>query len=102
MFNGIRPQPTNKWFNSAHLQNKFLICRKTPSNTFGLDKLDFVDHKSPCCFRKKDFLKTKISDRDFPLGTPLPSPPSKKKQVALEKSLILLTCGGPAAATEGV
>ena len=34
MFNGVRPEPTNKRFNSAYLQIKFLICRKTHSNTF--------------------------------------------------------------------
>ena len=34
MFNGIRPEPTNKRFNSAHLQIKFLVCRKIHSNTF--------------------------------------------------------------------
>ena len=37
MLNGIRPQPTHKRFNSACLQNKFLICRKIPSNILGLD-----------------------------------------------------------------
>ena len=34
MFNGIRLEPTNKRFNSAYLQNKYLICRKIHSNTF--------------------------------------------------------------------
>ena len=38
MFNGIRPVPTNKRFNSAYLQIKYLICRKIHSNTVRLDK----------------------------------------------------------------
>ena len=38
---------------------------------------------------------------DFQLGTSPPSLPSKKK-VALEKSLRLHTCGGPAATAEGM
>ena len=42
MFNGIRPEPTNKRFNSAYLQIKFLICRKIHSNTFWLDKTFFL------------------------------------------------------------
>ena len=41
-------QPTQKWFNSAYLQNKFRICIKIASNTLGLDAIFFpVDHKSP-------------------------------------------------------
>ena len=52
--------------------------------------------------KKKIFWKQKKSEWDFQLGTSLPSPPSKKKQVALKKSLRLHTHGGPAAAAEQV
>ena len=38
MFNGIRPEPTNKRFNSAYLQIWYLISRKIHSITFWLDK----------------------------------------------------------------
>ena len=38
MFNGIRPEPTDKRLNSASLQIYFLICRKIHSITFWLDK----------------------------------------------------------------
>ena len=34
LFKEIRPQLTNKWFNSAYLQVKYLICRKIHSNIF--------------------------------------------------------------------
>ena len=77
MINVIRPVSTNKRFNSAYLQIKYL--RKIHSNTFWLDKIFPVDHKSPWCCRQKDFLKTRKSGSDFLLGTILPSPPSKKK-----------------------
>ena len=50
----------------------------------------------------KKKLKAKKSERDFQLGTPPPSPPSKKKQLALDKSLRLHTRGGPAAAAKAV
>ena len=33
---GISLEPTNKRFNSAYLQNSFVICRKFSSDTFGL------------------------------------------------------------------
>ena len=101
MFNGIRPEPTNKPFNSAYLQIKFLICRKIHSNTFWLDETFLVDHKSPWCFREKDFLKTKKSEWDFQLGT-LRQAHHVKIKVALEKSLRLHTRRGPAAAAEAV
>ena len=51
---------------------------------------------------KKILWKQKKSELDFQLGTPPPSPQSKKKQVAIEKSLRLHTRRGPAAAAEGV
>ena len=102
MFNGIRQEPTNKRFNSAYLQIKYPISRKIHINTFWLEKLFPVDHKSPWCSTNKDFLKTKKSKWDFQLGTPRPSPPSKTKQVSLEKSLRLHTRGSPAAAAEVV
>ena len=38
----------------------------------------------------------------FSIGDPPPSPPSKKKQVALEKSLRLHKRGSPAATAEAV
>ena len=38
MFNGIRPERTNKWLNSAYLQIKFVIRRKIHSNTVWLDQ----------------------------------------------------------------
>ena len=38
MVKGIWPVPTNKWFNSAYLENKFLISGKKYSNTFWLDE----------------------------------------------------------------
>ena len=85
MFNGIRPEATCKRFNSAYLQNEFLICRKnfqqyllTSRNFFLL----IISHH--VVLEKKGFLKTKKSESDFQLGTHPPSRPSKKKQVALE------------------
>ena len=53
-------------------------------------------------FKKKDFLKTKQKQTDFLMGTPTPSPPSKKKHVDLENSLRVHTYGGPAADAEAV
>ena len=51
---------------------------------------------------KKIYISIKKLGPDFQLGTPPQSPPSKKKQVALEKSLSLHTCGISAAAAEAV
>ena len=79
----IGPVPTNKWFKSAYLQIKYLIPRKIHSNTFWLEKLFPVDHKSPWCLRNKR-LKKKKWEWDFQLGTPLPSPPSKKNKYPLK------------------
>ena len=89
MFKGIRLEPTNKQFNSAYLQIKYLISRKLHNNTL----FTF--------FRKKDFLKTKKSEWDFWLDPPA-KPAKQKKKVALEKLLSLHTRGSPAAAEEAV
>ena len=91
MFNGIRPQPPNKWFNSAYLQNKFLICRKIPSNRPGCQVV----------LEKKIFWKQKNQNQIFNWGSPRQARQAKK-QVAFENSLRLNTCKGPAAAAEAV
>ena len=57
MFNGIWPERTNKRFNSAYLQYKFLICRKIPSNTFWLYKTCSCWSQFNLMFKKKDFKK---------------------------------------------
>ena len=57
MFNVIRPEPTDKRFNSAYLQIKFLFSRKFHSNTFWLHKIFFCWSQVIMMFKKK--LKTK-------------------------------------------
>ena len=102
MLNGIRPEPTPKRFNSAYLQKKILICKKKfPVILFDNTKLFLADHKSQCCLRKKDLLKTKILQSNFQLGTPRQARRAKK-QVALENSLRLHTRRGLAAPAEAV
>ena len=66
MYNGIRPEPTDKRFNSAYLEIKYLILRKIHSTTF------LTRQKSPWCLRRKDFFETKTLEWDFHLGTPPP------------------------------
>ena len=89
MLNGIRPEPTRKRFNSAYLQNNFLIYRKKiHSNTFWLDKtFSYWSQVTMLCLIF--FLKTKKSEPDFTLGPPTKS--AKQKKVALENSLRLHT-----------
>ena len=97
MFNGIWPEPTNKRFNSAYLQIKYLIFRKIHSNTFWLDKTFIFSSQVTMMFQKKRFFENKkirvrFSIVDFPA-----KPAKQKKQVALKKSLRLHTRGTPAA-----
>ena len=92
MFNGIRPKHTNKQFNSAYLQIKFLISRKIHSHTFWLDKT----------FRKNRFYENKKIVVRFSIGDPPRQARQAKKQVAHEKSLRLHTRGGLAEAAEAV
>ena len=101
MFNGIRPEPTNKRFDSAYLQINFLICRKIHSDTF-LTRRNFslliTSHHE--VLEKKDFFKTKKMESDFFIRDPIAKPAKQKKQVALEKSFRLQTRGGLVAAAE--
>ena len=102
MFNGIWPEPTNKRFNSAYLQIKYLIFRKIQSNTFLLDKTFIFSSQVTMMFQKKRFFENKkirvrFSIVDFPA-----MPAKQKKQVALQKSLRLHTRGAPVAAAERV
>ena len=102
MFNGIWPKPTNKRFNSAYLQIKYLISNKIHTNTFRLDKTFIFSSQVTVMFQKKRFFKNKkirvrFSIVDFPA-----KPAIKKKQLALKKLLRLHTCGTPAAAAEQV
>ena len=53
-------------------------------------------------FKKKDLLKTKKNGVRFSIGNTPAKPAKQKNQVALEKSLKLLTRGGPVAAAEAV
>ena len=84
MFNGIWPEPTNKPFNSAYLQIKYLILRKIHSNTIWLDKTLSCRSQVTMMFQKKRFFENKKSEWDFQLGTSLPSPPSKKNKLLLK------------------
>ena len=80
-----------------------LFLEKFTVIPFDWTKLFPVDHKSPWCFRKKDFLKMKkkIGVR-FLIEDPPAKPAKQKKKVALEKSLRLHTRGGPAVAAKGL
>ena len=79
MFNEIRLEPTNKRCNSVYLQLNFLFVEKFTVIPFEYMKLFPVDHKSPWCFRKQYFLKTKKLERDFELGDPRQARKAKKK-----------------------
>ena len=93
----------DKQFNSAYLQYKFLICRKVPTNAFWLDKTYSCWSQVNMLFEKKRFIKKKKNQNQIFIWGPPPAKPAKqKKKVALENSLRLHTCGGPAAATEAV
>ena len=97
MFNGIWPEPTNKRFNSAYLQIKYLIFfEKFTIIHFDYTKLLSFHHKSPWCFKNKK-IRVRFSIVDFPA-----KPAKQKKQVALKKSLRLHTRGAPDAAAERV
>ena len=80
MFNGIWPDPTNKRFNSAYLQIKYLIFRKIQSNTLLLDKTFLCSSQVTMMFQNKISFEKKKSEGDFQLATSLPSPPSKKNK----------------------
>ena len=100
---GFGPNPLINGLLQHTFKLNILFLEKFTVIHFDQTKLFPINWKSPWCFRKKDFSKTKTkSEWDFQLGTSLPSPPSKKKQVALEKLLRLHTRGGPAAAAEQV
>ena len=84
MFNGIWSEPTNKRFNSAYLQIKYLISRKIHSNTFWLDKTFIISSQVTMMFQKKRFfeiqkIRVRFSIVDFPA-----KPAKQKKQVALK------------------
>ena len=95
MFNGIWPKPTNKLFNSAYLQIKYLISRKIHSNTRQNFYLFITSHHDVS--EKKIFQKQKNQSEIFPA-----KPAEQKKQVAPKNSLRLHTRGTPAAASERV
>ena len=77
--NGIRPEPTNKRFNSAYLEIKYLISRKIHSFTFWLDKTFSCWSQVTMMFKQKDFLKTKkIKVRLFDWGPPCQARQAKK------------------------
>ena len=102
MCNGIWPKPTNKRFNLAYHQIKYLIFRNIHSNTFWLDKTFIFSSQVTMMFQKKRFSKNKkirvrFSIMDFPT-----KPDKQKKQVALKKLLRLHTRRAAAAAAERV
>ena len=98
MFNGIWPEPTNKRFNSAYLQIKYLFSRKIHSTrqNFYLFIISHHDVSEKKIFKNKKN-RVRLSIVDFPA-----KPAKQKKQVALKKSLRLHTRGTPAAAAERV
>ena len=99
---GFGPNPlSNKQFNSAYLQIKYLIFIKIHSNTLWLDKTFIFSSQVTIMFQIFFFFKKKYQSEIFNCG-PSCQPRQAKKKVALKKSLRLHTRRTPAAAMEQV
>ena len=93
---GFGPNPLIKRLIQHTFKLKILFLENFTVIYFDKTKLFFYLSQVTMMFQKKRFFENiKKSEWDFQLGTSLSSPPSKKKQVALKKSLRLQTCEAP-------